>query len=330
MRTRARAAARAASIATAALLGACASDGQRDAPTGSGVRTPAPSVVRAPSMPARGEAPGAASLIRAHNTRVAALSRLWSRATTEIFYTNSEGERRWEQGEGHFQFVAPARMALTVRKLGETVLYLGCDAERHWLFEPAGADRVSIGRNDNAGNPCARSLGLPANPLDLIDLLGLSPLAEGAASTVAVSGDGRLVMLSQPARSGVICHTFDARTLEPVRIELLAPPSPGAPPAVLVSAELTAYETITLRGSGVVPPRLPTRVSLRHAETGTEIRLHLADATNGRPEQLPDEAFDFDSLVESIGPVRALVLDRDCPTPALAPAWLAERGIEAR
>lgn len=281
-------------------------------------------------MAPRPATPDAATLIGAQNARVAALARLWTRATTEVFYTNSDGERRWEQGEGHFQFIAPSRLALTVGKLGETVLYLGCDAERHWLFEPAKAERVSIARNENVGNPCCRSLGLPANPLDLIDLLGLSPLRDSAASTVALAKGGRAILLSQPARSGVICLTFDAESLEPSRVELLAPPGPGLPPRVVVGADLTQYESITLRGSGVVAPRIPTRITLRHIETETEIRLHLADATNGRPEQLPDEAFDLDALVDAMAPVTAFILDRDCPSPAVEPSWLRERGIEPR
>lgn len=247
-----------------------------------------------------------------HNERAALLQRLWARAVVEFRYIDADGRRKREQGEGHLQFAAPSRFALSVGKLGEIVVYLGCDSQRFWWFERGDASRVSIARHENVGTACADDLGLPAHPLEIIELMGVTALP-ATGGRVQRSARGEIVV-DAPTRAGFRRLALDPRTLELVMIGVYA--SGAAQPTLL--ARLEEYDNVEIAGRGGIPPRAASRLVITHSTTDTEIRINLAAMTDGvRQGRIPDEAFDFDTLRSAFGPREILVLDASCPRPAL-------------
>jgi hypothetical protein len=252
-----------------------------------------------------------------YNARVERLDRIWARAVVVIKYRDAENRRRTEQGEGHFQFLAPSQLALSVGKLGEIIAWLGCDSTRFWFFERADADRVSIARHENIGRPCAQDGGVPCNPLDIIDLLGVTPIPD-SGGVVSWSADGRRLVVEVPARHGRRLLTIAPGADEPTRIVLMPPTGAGATP--LVVAELTNYTNVAISGSGAIAPRAPGRTIISLPDTGDEIRIALADLSDGAVAgRLNPDAFDLEFLLDVFTPATVTILDRACEQPALPP-----------
>ena len=257
--------------------------------------------------------PSYEEIAASHNERAALLQRLWARAVVEFRYVDADGRRKREQGEGHLQFAGPSRFALSVGKLGEVVVYLGCDSQRFWWFERGDASRVSLARHENVGSPCARDLGLPAQPLEIIELMGVTPLpARGGRVQRSARGE---IVVDAPTRGGFRRIAFNPRTMEPTMIGVYAPGE--AQPTLL--ARLEEYDNVEIAGRGGIPPRVASRMVISHAVSDTEIRISLAAMTDGvRQGRIPDEAFDFETLRSAFGPREIIVLDAACARPALS------------
>jgi hypothetical protein len=270
--------------------------------------------------------PDYAEVAAAYNARVVRLERIWARAVVQIIYTDENERRRTTQGEGHLQIIQPARLALSVGKLSEVHFWLGADDERFWVFELADASRVSVGRHENVGAPCARDLALPVHPLDLLDLLGVTTLPEPGAQpapAMAWSSQTGLLTFELPARMGVRRLSLDPASFEPVRIELL--PASDAPPVVV--SELENYDRVTLRDAPGYNPRMASRIVVTHPESESEIRMSLYDAEDGKSQsgRLAPPVFRLDTLMRAYAPRTIDVLDADCPRPALAPPLSSAR-----
>lgn len=256
-----------------------------------------------------------------YNARAERLDRLWARAVVQVRYLDEDGDRRSVQGEGHLQLIQPSRLALSAGKLGETLFWLGGDAERFWVFELGDASRASVGRHENVGRPCAQALAAPVHPLEAIDLLGVVPLPEASEGViqpaVAWSEDGRAIVVEILGRFGPMRLFLTPVEMLPVRIELLDP-STSAPAVV---ATLEDHERIDLSGSPGFNPRVATRVVITHPDSESEIRLSLSDMNDGSGRgRLADAAFTFETLLRAYRPDEVLVLDADCERPALAAA----------
>lgn len=269
--------------------------------------------------------PGYNEIARDYNQRVERLDRLWARAVVRVEYEDDSGERRREQGEGHLQLIQPANLALSVGKLGETLLWLGCDDARYWLFEMHEADHVQVGRHANLGKPCNRPAGLPAHPLDVIELLGVTPLPltwPGVSDSQAVgdtkwSASGEWVIVDAPGYAGYRRLFLDADSLLPQRIEIYAHPSRE----LTLTATLSEYQPVTVRAGGP-RPRSASRVIIHSERDRGSMTIDLGDMSDGRGRsgRLSAEVFDFEALMENFRPDRVTVLDRDCERSALAPA----------
>lgn len=259
--------------------------------------------------------PTYAEVATKHNARAARLTRLWANATVQFSYLDEEGDRHSEQGEGHLQFRAPDEFALSVGKISEVLFWIGSDHERFWFFQLYEGSRASIGRHDNLGKPCSRGLGLPASPADIIDLLGITPLPEDAPGATSWSLNGKYLVVDAPGRLAWRRLFLDPKTSLPVRIELYDPDDTEAP---VVIATIEENDRVELEGVGGFMPRAPSRVQIDHPASETSIRLFLHNLNDGKTNgRLPDEAFDFRTLVEAFAPKEIVVLDADCPTPAL-------------
>lgn len=252
-------------------------------------------------------------LANAQNARAARLGKLWARATVSIDYRDSEGRKRWEQGEGHFQVIQPSKLALSVGKLGEVFLWIGCDEERYWLIDTKGAKAAYVGRHELVTRGKIEALGLPVPPRDLIALAGMSPIAAGTASG---SGDPVVVTRGKTAsyrvmRGGVPWTIFvDAATLTPVRVEVAeSVAGEGDAPEAVIVAELSQYRDVPLKGSSGFFPRVATRVECLHTPSGSTMSVTLTDPSDGGTNRLKPEAFDFEGLVEALGVSEVIDLD---------------------
>lgn len=265
--------------------------------------------------------PDYATIAEAYNARADRLGRLWSRAVVQVRYLDEDGKRRGVQGEGHLQVIQPDRLALSAGKLGETLFWLGGDADRFWAFELGDASRASVGRHENVGRPCARPLSAPVHPLEALDLLGVTALP-AEPSPVAWSVDGRLLVVEVPGRFGAQRIFLDPRDFLPVRIELLDPRNGAA----AIVATLEQHERVSLEGSPGYNPRVATRIVIEHPGSESEVRLSLSDMTDGSERgRLADAVFTFESLLRAFRPDEIVVLDEACARPAYAAAPEAGR-----
>lgn len=290
-----------------ATLGACATSGREDARTRS---EPPPSYEE---------------VAERYNRRADLLSTLWGSTAVRLEYRDEEGRIRREQGEGVLQLIRPARFALDVGKVGETLLWLGCDEQRYWMFELHEADRAQVGRHENLGRACNRPSGLPAHPLDMVELLGVTPMPTSWPTASAGqpigetkwSSDATLLIVDMPARRSYKRLYLDPDSLLPQRVELYSYPDRG----LLLYATLSEYERVRIR-EGVGRPQMAGRIIMRRPGEETKITLDIGSMTDGsfRSDRLIPEAFDFEALLAAFNPKDVVVLDAACPQSAYAAA----------
>lgn len=249
--------------------------------------------------------PAYAEIAKTYNERTKRLQRLWCRAVVSVDFTDDEGKRRWEQGEGHFQVVQPSRMALSAGKLGEVMLWIGCDAERYWFIDAKESDRAWVGRHTGVTREKIERLGMPAAPRDLLALAGITPLPTPALDPkrdpqVKWSAD-RKTLSFELTRAGARWRYFvNARNYEPSRIEVVDSASGES----VLSATLENYGNVSLRGDGSLPPRVATRMRCLHHPSGSTLGLGIADMSDGgKPggQRLAPDNFNFDVLRDRLG-----------------------------
>lgn len=261
-----------------------------------------------PAPIARGEAPSYAEASARYNARIAGLTRLSAAAVVRIEFDTQEGARRREQGEGRLQVIQPARVALDVGKLSETLLWLGCDSDRYWWMDLTGDERIAyVGRHDQYATSRARSLGVVVHPLQLLGLIGAAPLPRESGGT-QWSADGRWLGLTRPADpgasdGGVFVRTWvDPQSYIPQSVEVLDNAGRG-----VVVAELSSAAPVEVRGTGT-RPYLATRARILHVASGSLLTLDLDDLTDGHGRMV-DEAFDLRTLMARLRIGRTVDLD---------------------
>ncbi|MCE7968852.1 MAG: hypothetical protein DYG94_08920 [Leptolyngbya sp. PLA3] len=247
----------------------------------------------------------AAQIVEAHNARVRSLDRLWARTSVQVTSTNDKGRRLRDQGEGHLQIVQPSSVALSLGKLGQTQLYLGSNDEIYWwidLIDPK--DKIAlVGRHSLVTSQKAGLLGVPVPPRDLIHLLGITALPQGAAQQeLAWDADAR-AGITTPTDFGSRRLWFDVSSMEPVLVELMDESG-----QVVLTARLDRYAPVNVVGDAAAKPRLPEQANITCVDDDTRVKISLYAAEN-RP--IRPTAFDFQRLVEGLG-VDAL-FDLDAP-----------------
>lgn len=251
-----------------------------------------------------------------YNVRTERLDRVWGRAVVELRYIDDRDRRQREQGEGHVQIRQPHDFALNVGKLGETYAYLGSDSERFWFFDRIDEPRVTVGRHENVGRACAEPLGLPADPAQMIDLMGITPIPSDPNGFTAWSDDGRWLVASFSREGARERLYLDSETLLPSRIEFLTPDG-----AVDLISTLENDAAVEQGDEGGFYPRMASRIDILHVTSESRVTLHLSDLEDGSSGRgkLRDAAFDFDTLCAAFAPQVIHVLDRDCPQPGWTP-----------
>ncbi len=255
-------------------------------------------------------APTLEEVARPVNERAAQLKRVWARAVTSVSWTDHEGNRRGEQGEGFFQLIQPSRFALDIGKVGEVVIWAGCDEERYWLIRRGDEKSAVIGRHDGPGSDRLLEEGLPATPRDLIELAGVTGIDTRVKPiSLGWTGDG-LWRLEEKRPYGSLVREINPKTGEAMRVRVM---SGGI---VRVESELENYVWMELANTSDWP-RMPTRIKVRDLRNGNEIVVGLEGMTDGvrgrRPgnERMKPEVFTFEVLKDRLGVER--VEDVDAP-----------------
>ncbi|MBL0927321.1 MAG: hypothetical protein IBJ11_06675 [Phycisphaerales bacterium] len=315
----------------AAAVVACVGAGA--GPSGCGTAPKGEGPSEAPRVPLA-EGPKYGAVEKVFNERAARLQRVWALAVTSFRWTDAEGKSRWEQGEGHFQFVGPLSSAISVGKVGEVILWLGSDSTRYWMFDRTDAKRAFVGRHERFSAETGRRVGMPATPRQILTLTGMTPmwaasrlervrwpLTTWVSQTVRLNG-GATVIAQEPAAEGAVKGAWrryiDPATGEAARVELVD----TAGRTVLYS-ELSEYTAIRLTGTGALV-RVPARMQIFHPETGASMSIALdppsiEDAAGSR-RKLQPSVFDFEQLVERLGPFTRVIDIDAAPAPSPPPS----------
>lgn len=255
----------------------------------------------------RGPAPPYAEVAGTYNARLEPLDRLWARAVTRVWYPDKEGEEQSEQVEGHLQFIRPDRLLMTFDKVGinRTFALLGSNETRYWWMDLTGPRRAWVGTHAAVTPERIAELGLPVHPLDLVELLALSPLPEpGAGGSVGWSTDGRRLVVTAPTRMGGGTRRLflDPETREPSRIELL-----DAAGRVVAEAALSNYDVVELPFPKT-GPRIATQMLMSINAGRERMRLKLWAPENRGSRPRPG-IFDLERLAASQGIEEIVDLD---------------------
>ena len=214
-----------------------------------------------------------APIVERYNARTSRVTTLWARASAVIEGEDAEGRDLRERAEGHFQIVPPDRVALSLGKVGNTNLYFGSDDTFYWWFDMIDSERkvATVGRHATITPEKIDTLGLPIDPLNLVDMLGITPLPTDMGRIVAKPGPERsTVVLSAPTRRGVRRYTIDTATAEPSRVELIGP---GGVPAL----DVTLSRYTLMKGLG--PDKLTG-----HVQWGALAALDTTRPCNSQPK----------------------------------------------
>lgn len=237
--------------------------------------------------------PDYAALASAYNPRVSSLVRIWASMVVRLTYADADGVIRDEQFDGVVQYVAPSKALLTFRKYSQEFALLGSDGERYWWIELDKVKRATIGRHDMATPERLARAGLPVHPLDLVELLALTPLPpEGEAEW---SKDGRWAVVTVPARNGVRKVWIDPATHEPGRVQIV-----GAGGVVLAESGLKKFENMALKGASAdaLRPRVPTHVTVEAGKT--RLILDISQQQDD-PARFRPATFSFEKLTGLYG-----------------------------
>lgn len=241
--------------------------------------------------------PTAQAVESAYNARVAGLGRVWAWVVVRFQTRDRDGHEVDEQGEGHLQLVQPRNLYLTIGKLYEPAFELGSNDTRYWWIDIRNKS-ARIGAHDRATPTAVARAGLPVQPSDLPELLGITPLK--IETPPRWSDDGRTVEVSVPGRWGGRVLRLDPLRLEPVEIELL-----DRDGGSLAVAKLTEYEGVIVGGDVSAVARMAARVFVDVPSTSTQVTLWIREPEN-RGARIKPRAFDFEALSREYG-VKSLV-----------------------
>ncbi len=236
-----------------------------------------------------------AQVAEQYNENVVYLKRIWARAQALVIVTNEEGRTTKDQGNGYLQVIGPDRLYL---ELGNDLIgglyYLGSNEDRYWWIDTSGdTSFAQIGRHELATQELAQQFGVPVHPLDLIEMMGIVPLplAKGGPPPGRAwkSGEDGKIVVRLPARFGWRELRLDPKTYKPDEVYLY-----DAAGELAMSAELTRYRTVEVRGTSA-RPTAPGMITVTIPSANTEVWLTLASHEN---KPIKDAAFDIDRILK--------------------------------
>lgn len=236
------------------------------------------------------------------NERAARLERFWAATITTVWYIGKEGEDEVDQLDGDLHIVQPDKIALSLRKVGVDGAALGANERFYWYMDLLADDPVaSIGTHEKADPDRLASLGVPVHPLDLLLLLGFSSVPDepmDPEQPLKLSPRGGNIVLTAPARWGVVEYTLNPETFEPVRVALKRDASL---PPILTADMMPGTVMFTDRVNRDLPDvRIPERILIDVPELDARVRIRLLGAQSSK--RRPDErAFDLGDALSRYG-----------------------------
>ena len=249
--------------------------------------------------------PSYRQVIDRYNENIRRVEQLWTRAVVELRWTDEEGTH-FEQGEGNLILQLPDRVAVSVGKLGHTLMWIGGDEQQYWFFDLRDRHVLYMGRHDQADQLDPKSLPVPIRPRDLPRLLGVIPIdpTKQPPDPQVEWYDGKLLIEPPGTRTRLL---LDPITAQPVRIDLMDTEGQSR-----VIGQLSAWEPMKIEGlpPGAYP-KVATRLEVALVDKQGSATLFLSDATDGRrPNRIKPAAFDIQRLVAAFKPKRVVDLDR--------------------
>jgi uncharacterized RDD family membrane protein YckC len=239
--------------------------------------------------------PKAGDLIAVHNQNVEKLDRLWARTELRLQGVDQDGNDLDETAEGHFQFIRPGRVSLTVNKVGETYFCLGSNEIFYWWMDLRKPRSALMGEIAKATPKTVERFGVPVHPLDLIDLVGIMPIeAEDAeAGTLAWSADGNQAELLVQGRWGPRVFSFSSPGSKLTGVRLL-----DASGKIVCESRIERTERVTFRDDPSVIAEAPVRMVISIPASSMQVTIVMHDPQN-RGTAMKDAAFKPDLLLKA-------------------------------
>lgn len=244
---------------------------------------------------------------RAYNVRVDPLTRLSVAIVLRLSYRDVDGVKHEEQVEGRCDFVRPRQLLLRLDKVGQNIALLGSNQDKFWWIELADHKRALVGEHDKASADRLAEAGVPVHPLDLVELMGFTPIPTGADGGSVSKSESGVLQVTLPGRIGSRRLLLSPGDFRPFRIELL-----GEDGKVAATSDLTKYVTVAVRGAGpeVVRPLVASDVVITAQAGATQGHLELSapELDTSRPKA---GAFDLDKWLEVKGISDIVLLNRE-------------------
>ena len=255
--------------------------------------------------------PSIKSVVESQDARVRGLDSLWARVSLRVDGRLANATLNKEEAEGYLQVILPAKVAVSINKLGNTYFYLGSNDELYWWFDLTGDKVAFFGRHAKATPETVDRFGIPVHPLDLIELMAITPVPlpgqPGGPENLHWSTDGTLLWYDAPARGSTKRVLVDPQSLLPVMVELL-----DNSEKVVVRSELSKYVAFQSHSVVGATPSVPSRCIIKVPRQDLTITINLNDPGNrtaaGRP--INPAAFDFIKLNQSFPVTKLIDLDK--------------------
>lgn len=207
------------------------------------------------------------------------------------------GDMRREVGEGHFVFVRPSRVALTIGKLGHDILWAGNNDRLFWLFDLQEEGTAYVGSYARLDQPGTQTLPLPVRSDRLPGLIGLIPVDPQA---VDVEWHDGLLLVEPHADARRLL--LDARTGRARRIDLL-----DANGRSRIICELTGEKPVR-RGGDAPSAAMAAEAAIRVVGEAGDLTIKFANLTD-EAGKFDERLFDFDALRRKHKPAIVVELD---------------------
>lgn len=259
------------------------------------------------------------ALAARYNERVRGMSALRTPIGLIIDAEDEEGKRTREQVEGNLSLVQPRYVVMRLDKVGQTLFQLGSNPDLYWWIDLSGEEKVAmVGTHAKARPDTAARFGVPVHPLDLLELLAITPLqTEGARPGMRWSPDGKQVIVTLPGRWAGRRMWITPETGQATRVELL-----NTRGDVEVRARLEKYQIAAIRGDTITQPRIATKLFIEIPRSRVNVEMNIVEPENPG-DRVRMTAFDLERQKDNLGVVRVIDLDappKTTPTGPKTPA----------
>jgi hypothetical protein len=250
-----------------------------------------------------GPLPEYRAVAEGYNRRLVNLDRLWTYTSVRFWVVDEEGKERTEVLDGRLQLILPLCLSLRLDKVNSTYALLGSNAERYWWIELGDEPRAFWGAHAAVSDETLARVGgeggLPVHPLDMIELLGITPLpmpgggvGVGDEPEVSWSADGRWLRVTVPGRVGLRRIWVDPATFEASKVELLHATADGM--QVAAWSDVSGHVRVEM-SMNRIEPLMPGRITMHLPGARVELRIDFPKNDGRRPKE---DAFEFERLLK--------------------------------